>query len=183
MKSELKTFLIAFLTGIIVSLAVYYFLCPRLKGTLPEKKNDIQLKLEEPDKPGRKELEDDEKNSIKSVQRTEEKSNSDQELRKPYSATASYYTTDYCKKYNPSCLTASGEVFTNEGLTAACAGIFPLGTKILLTSDQGSVEVRCNDRGGFEKIQGRMFDLTPTAFAELAPLSKGIVKVSYQILK
>lgn len=104
------------------------------------------------------------------------------QLRESYKVTASYYTTDYCERFNPSCLTASGEVFTNEGLTAACSSDFPLGTKIRLTSDQGSVEVRCNDRGSFSKKYGRMFDLTPTAFNQLAPLSQGVVEVTFIII-
>jgi rare lipoprotein A (peptidoglycan hydrolase) len=104
------------------------------------------------------------------------------QLHESYKVTASFYTTDYCERFNPSCLTASGEVFTNEGLTAACSSDFPLGTKIRLTSDQGSVEVRCNDRGSFSKKYGRMFDLTPTAFNQLAPLSKGVVEVTFSII-
>lgn len=104
------------------------------------------------------------------------------QLQESYKTTASFYTTDYCKRFNPSCLTASGEVFTNEGLTAACSSDFPLGTKVRLTSDRGSVEVRCNDRGSFSKKYGRSFDLTPTAFNQLAPLSKGVVEVTFSII-
>lgn len=104
------------------------------------------------------------------------------QLHESRKTTASYYTTEYCKKYNPSCLTASGEVFTNEGLTAACSGDLPLGTKVRITSDKGSVEVVCNDRGSFSKKYGRTFDLTPTAFNQLAPLSQGVVEVSFSII-
>ena len=104
------------------------------------------------------------------------------QLRESYKVTASYYTTDYCERFNPSCLTASGEVFTNEGLTAACSGDLPLGTKVRITSDKGSVEVVCNDRGSFSKKYGRTFDLTPTAFNQLAPLSQGVVEVSFSII-
>ena len=120
--------------------------------------------------------------NTKSIPTNSEKSDSPTELSESYTVTASYYTTEYCEKYNPSCLTASGEVFTNEGLTAACDNRFKLGTKILLTSDQGSVEIRCNDRGSFSKKYGRMFDLTPTAFNQLAPLSKGVVEVTFRII-
>jgi rare lipoprotein A (peptidoglycan hydrolase) len=97
--------------------------------------------------------------------------------------TASFYTTEYCKRFNPSCRTASGDIFTDEGFTAACSYDFELGTEVLLTSETGSVTVRCNDRGSFSQKYGRTFDLTPTAFSRLAPLSKGVVTLTYQIIK
>lgn len=102
-------------------------------------------------------------------------------IRPEHTAIASYYTTEYCKKYNPSCLTASGTVFNDEDFTAACANRFPLGTRIVLTSGDSSVTVVCTDRGSFEESYGRMFDLTKAAFIKLAPLSKGVVQVGYKI--
>lgn len=103
-------------------------------------------------------------------------------IRPEHTAIASYYTTEYCKKYNPSCITASGDVFNDEDFTAACADRFPLGTRVTLNSSAGSVTVVCNDRGSFEESYGRSFDLTKAAFTKLAPLSKGIVEITYLVL-
>lgn len=136
-------------------------------------------------------VENIEKNNNENINTTKQsvsspsaESNSNQPIRQSDNnvVTASFYTTEYCKRYNPSCLTASGELFTDEGLTAACSYDFELGTEVLLTSNQGSVKVRCNDRGSFEEKYGRTFDLTPTAFSKLSPLSKGVVTVAYQII-
>jgi rare lipoprotein A (peptidoglycan hydrolase) len=114
----------------------------------------------------------------------EDKENKNEaEPTKTNKATASYYTTEYCEKFNPSCLTASGDVFTDEGFTAACADSFDLGDRVLLTSEKGSVEVVCNDRGSFEEKYGRAFDLSTAAFTKLAALSQGVVEVEYQVIK
>jgi rare lipoprotein A (peptidoglycan hydrolase) len=102
-------------------------------------------------------------------------------IRPEHTAIASFYTTEYCRKYNPSCLTASGVVFNDEDFTAACANSIPLGTYVTLTNGANSVTVLCTDRGSFEKSYGRMFDLTKAAFTKLAPLSKGVVEVGYKI--
>ena len=127
-------------------------------------------------------IEKNKNENTKSLPINSAESDSPSQLHESYKTTASFYTTEYCERFNPSCLTASGEVFTNEGLTAACSSDFPLGTKVRLTSDRGSVEVRCNDRGSFSKKYGRSFDLTPTAFNQLAPLSKGVVEVTFSII-
>lgn len=164
----------SFLVG---AYAGYLFLGPKpeLISPLPTSEKCLQLNIEVNNNIAKNQNE--KPNSTNSPKPT-----NPLQLRESYKVTASYYTTDYCERFNPSCLTASGEVFTNEGLTAACSSDFPLNTKIRLTSDQGSVEVRCNDRGSFSKKYGRMFDLTPTAFNQLAPLSKGVVEVTFSII-
>ena len=90
---------------------------------------------------------------------------------------ASYYDRTYCEKYNPSCLTASGEVFDDTAFTCACGDTFSLGSKITVTYQGKSITVRCNDRGGFQEGHGRILDLSKKAFEALAPLSKGIIFV------
>lgn len=150
---------------------------PELISPLSTPEKCLQLNIEVNNN-----IEKNKNENTKSLPINSTESDSASQLHESYTVTASYYTTEYCEKYNPSCLTASGAVFTNEGLTAACANDFKLGTKVRLTSDQGSVEVVCNDRGSFSKKYGRMFDLTPTAFNQLAPLSKGVVEVTFSVI-
>ena len=93
-----------------------------------------------------------------------------------YYGKVSYYDESYCEKYNPSCLTASGEVFNENALTAACSYDYPLQTLFRFHHEGRSVVVRCNDRGDFEKY-GRVADLSKEAFESLgSPKSKDMVK-------
>jgi rare lipoprotein A (peptidoglycan hydrolase) len=95
---------------------------------------------------------------------------------------ASFYTNAYCEEFNPDCITASGEVFDDTKFTAACARNIPLGSQISVTYQDKSIIVTCNDRGSFDKTYGRVMDLSKAAFAELAPLSKGVIEVSFKEL-
>jgi len=95
----------------------------------------------------------------------------------------SFYTNEYCEKFNPSCLTASGVRFDDTKLTSACDSNFPLGTKFVVTYQNKSVEVTCNDRGSFSEKYGRVMDLSKEAFSQLAPLSKGILAVNIKEIK
>lgn len=103
------------------------------------------------------------------------------ELRTQHTGMASYYTTDYCEKYNPSCKTANGDTFSNDLFTCACTRDIKLGTRLNVTYDTKTITVTCNDRGSFSESYGRVLDLSPAAFKALAPLSKGVIKVSYAI--
>jgi rare lipoprotein A (peptidoglycan hydrolase) len=150
---------------------------PELISPLSTPEKCLQLNIEVNNN-----IEKNNNENTKPIPSNSPKPDSASQFHESYKVTASYYTTEYCERYNPSCLTASGEVFTNEGLTAACRSDILLGTKVRITSDQGSVEVRCNDRGNFSKNYGRMFDLTSTAFRQLAPLSKGVVEVTFSII-
>ena len=76
--------------------------------------------------------------------------------------------------------TASGEPYDVTTMTCAHKTL-PFGTWVCLVGDNGSsVTVKVNDRGPF--VKGRDFDLTPAAFARLAPLDKGLVRVRATIL-
>ena len=95
--------------------------------------------------------------------------------------TASWYgttgdTTDPWKHTT----TANGEHFNENALTAA-SWRWPLGTMVRVTNvDTGrSVVVRINDRGPGRRLyrKGRVIDLTRAAFARIAPLSAGVIKV------
>jgi rare lipoprotein A (peptidoglycan hydrolase) len=159
-----------------------------LISPLPIDKNCIQLNIEvNPDQSGN--IERNNKNEKpsptgKPIPSPSAKSDSPSTVRQSDNpvVTASYYTTEYCERFNPSCLTASGEVFNDYDLTAACDNSIKLGTKVQLTSENGSVTVKCNDRGSFSEKYGRMFDLSKAAFIKLSPLSKGVVTVAYKIV-
>jgi len=93
----------------------------------------------------------------------------------------SWYGQEYCDKHNPKCLTASGERFDEGDLTCACADWIPLRSRILVSHEGRSVVVVCNDRGNFES-KGRVLDLSKASFAELAPVSKGVIDVEIEVI-
>lgn len=91
----------------------------------------------------------------------------------PYTetGTASYYAMSLEGK-----LTASGEIYRHDSLTAAHPSL-PFGTKLKVENlDNGkTVVVRVNDRGPYG--DNRILDLSRTAFKQLAPLSEGLIEV------
>ena len=93
---------------------------------------------------------------------------------------ASYYDRTYCEKYNPDCVTASGETFDDTAFTCACASWFRLGSVLKVSYKGNSIMVKCNDRGNFES-KGRILDLSKASFEALAPLSKGVIEVEVEI--
>ncbi|MEV2237680.1 septal ring lytic transglycosylase RlpA family protein [Micromonospora sp. NPDC049891] len=78
-------------------------------------------------------------------------------------------------------MTANGETFNPEGMTAAHKTL-PFDTKVRVTNPANgkSVTVRINDRGPF--IEGRCLDLARGAFAEIASLDLGHIEVRYEVL-
>lgn len=78
--------------------------------------------------------------------------------------------------------TASGEPYEPVQLTAASRTL-PLGSRILVTelATGRSVIVRVNDRGPY--VDGRCVDLSPAAFALIAPLDEGVIPVRVEILE
>lgn len=78
-------------------------------------------------------------------------------------------------------MTANGETFDPEGMTAAHKTL-PFDTKVRVTNPANgkSVTVRINDRGPF--IEGRCLDLARAAFAEIASLDLGHIEVRYEVL-
>jgi rare lipoprotein A len=94
----------------------------------------------------------------------------------------SWYGQEYCDRYSPECVTASGEKFDESAFTCACANHIRLGTYIRFTYQGKSVVAKCSDRGSFEKKYGRVADLSKASFAKLAPLEKGILTVNYEEL-
>lgn len=83
--------------------------------------------------------------------------------------TASYYADKFNGRK-----TATGEIFSNQGMTCA-SNQYALGTHVEVTNVKTGKSIICkvNDRIG---KAGRI-DLTKNAFKQLAPLSAGLVKV------
>ncbi|WP_323841428.1 MULTISPECIES: septal ring lytic transglycosylase RlpA family protein [unclassified Moraxella] len=82
----------------------------------------------------------------------------------------------YADKFNGR-KTASGEVFSNQGMTCA-SNNYALNTHVEVTNIKTGESIICkvNDRIG---KAGRI-DLSKKAFSQLAPLSQGLAKVSIQ---
>jgi rare lipoprotein A len=74
--------------------------------------------------------------------------------------------------------TASGEIFDKSLFTAASVRhIFGTNLRVCSLGDSSHcVVVRVNDTGNFEQL-GKVIDLSEAAFAEIAPLSAGVVMV------
>lgn len=81
----------------------------------------------------------------------------------------------YCCEHHGR-LTASGERFDQNAMTAAMPARKHLGQRYRVTAGGKSVVVRITDTGGFAKY-GRVIDLSRGAFAKLAPTSKGVIRV------
>ena len=78
-------------------------------------------------------------------------------------------------------LTATGKTINLKELVAAHKTL-PFGSVVKVTNvtNGKSVIVRIVDRGPY--IAGRVIDLTPAAFAEIAPLSSGVVNVRLDLI-
>ncbi|RGC68847.1 Rare lipoprotein A precursor [Micromonospora sp. MW-13] len=83
--------------------------------------------------------------------------------------------------YDEGQLTANGETFDPEALTAAHKTL-PFDTRVRVTNPANgkSVTVRINDRGPF--IAGRCIDLSRAAFATIASVDVGALTVKYEVL-
>ena len=83
--------------------------------------------------------------------------------------------------YDEGQMTANGEVFDPEALTAAHKTL-AFDTRVRVTNpDTGkSVTVRINDRGPF--VSGRCLDLSRAAFRAIADLNLGEIDVRYDVL-
>lgn len=90
---------------------------------------------------------------------------------------ASYYGANYHGK-----LTASGEVFNMNDLTAAHPRL-AFGTRLKVTHLENNrfVYVRVNDRGPF--IKGRVIDLSQAAAAALQMEKRGLAQVKLEVVE
>ena len=89
---------------------------------------------------------------------------------------ASYYAMKYQFRQ-----TASGERFNQLSKTAAHKQV-PFGSNVKVTNLENgeSVFVRVNDRGPF--IEGRIIDLSRSAFASIADVDQGLVDVRIEVV-
>lgn len=92
--------------------------------------------------------------------------------------TASWYGAETCRKGKP-CLTANGETFNQNALTAAHKTL-PFNTRLRVTYKGKSVVVRLNDRGPYSK--GRSLDLSRGAAKRLGIIDAGVARVCYDVL-
>lgn len=76
--------------------------------------------------------------------------------------------------------TANGERYNPDGFTAAHKTL-PFGTVVKVTHGDRSLNVRINDRGPFTK--GRTIDLSRGAARHLGCISKGVCKVTMEVVK
>ena len=95
-----------------------------------------------------------------------------------HAATASFYGGKFHGR-----TTASGETFNKWAMTTA-SNSHKMGTKLKVTNvaNGKSVIVKVNERGGFSKY-GRTLDLSRGAFAKIADIKKGLVKVKIKVVK
>lgn len=91
---------------------------------------------------------------------------------------ASWYGWETCRKGKP-CLTANGETFNPNALTAAHKTL-PFNTKLRVSYKGKSVVVRLNDRGPYSK--GRSLDLSLGAAKRLGIVDAGVARVCYVVL-
>ncbi len=86
----------------------------------------------------------------------------------------------YANKFNGR-KTASGEIFSQQKMTAAC-NVLPLGTWIKVTNIRNgrSVIVKVNDR--LHPKMKRVVDLSRTAAQKLNYISSGLTKVKVEVL-
>lgn len=89
---------------------------------------------------------------------------------------ASYYSNYFNGR-----TTASGDIFTNKGLTAA-SNTLPLGTVVKVTNLKNHkwVLVRINDR--MNKHNKRTIDLTMNAARELRMIHRGTARVKVEVI-
>lgn len=90
---------------------------------------------------------------------------------------ASYYAMKYQFR-----TTASGERYSHFSNTAAHRTL-PFGTRVQVTNvaNNKSVVVKINDRGPF--VDGRVIDLSRSAFSEIADLDLGIIEVTTEVIR
>ena len=95
-----------------------------------------------------------------------------------HAATASFYGGKFHGR-----TTASGEIFNKWAMTTA-SNSHKMGTILEVTNvaNNKKIRVRVNDTGGFSKY-GRTLDLSRGAFAKIADIKQGLVKVKIRVIK
>ena len=101
--------------------------------------------------------------------------------------TASWYSTESCKKEGTSGIwTASGARFNENELTAA-SWQYPFNTRLKVVNlrNNKSVIVKVTDRGPSKRLvrKGRVIDLSMGAFSRIADLKDGVIRIKMEVLK
>ena len=93
------------------------------------------------------------------------------------SGQASYYSDYYQNRP-----TASGELYNHEKKTAAHREL-PFGSNVKVTNVNNgeSVIVRINDRGPY--VDGRIIDLSRSAFSDIGSISSGTLAVEIEVVQ
>lgn len=73
---------------------------------------------------------------------------------------------------------ADGTPFNPSDPTIAASNLWPLGTRLLVCHGAKCIGVTVRDRGAFRHA----LDLSQAAFASLAPLSRGVITVTIQVV-
>lgn len=107
--------------------------------------------------------------------------------RPDYGRDSLYGTASWYSESDPGILptTANMETFDEEMFTCAMWDVpFDTLVEVINLNNNRSVVVRVNDRGPARRLvrEGRIIDLTKAAFAQIADLDKGLVKVRLRIL-
>lgn len=105
---------------------------------------------------------------------TEETQSSDSD--RVWKGKASYYGQQFAGE-----LTASGEIFDPDELTAAHR-FLPFGTRVRVTNLENGQEitVRITDRGPF--VEGRIIDVSRRAAEKLGMVEEGVVRVRVEVV-
>ncbi|MBO3129575.1 septal ring lytic transglycosylase RlpA family protein [Dermatophilus congolensis] len=120
--------------------------------------------------------------STKTTKTTKTKKKITTNTKKETTAATGPATTCRASFYDEDQMTASGERFNPNALTAAHKTL-PLGSKLRVTnpSTGATVTVRINDRGPY--IGGRCLDLSAAAFSKIANPSAGTALIRMQPVK
>lgn len=81
--------------------------------------------------------------------------------------------------------TANNEIFDDTDMTCAIWGVgFDRQIRVTNLENGKSVVVRVNDRGPHQRLvaEGRIIDLTRSAFRKIAPTRQGLVDVKIELL-
>ena len=114
------------------------------------------------------------------AQQSAKKDGGEMRRRPARAASASEWRVWVASWYEQGRVTASGERFRPDGLTAAHKTL-PFGTILEVCRQSRCVKVRVNDRGPF--IPGRELDLSRGAARRLGMIREGVAKVRVRIVK
>jgi len=98
-----------------------------------------------------------------------------------------YGKASWYSRYSPGVnkYTANNERFNDQDMTCAIWGV-GFGREVRVTNIENgkSVVVRVNDRGPHQRLvlEGRVIDLTKSAFRKIAPARQGLVDVKIELL-